>query len=135
MPRKKSPSPASLLTHHLQTRVTQAVYQRLELLQKQSNCRSLGELTRRILSKEKIVVFQRDASLDAPMEELTQIRKELKAIGVNINQVTRQFHSESESNRKVVHALKVLEQYNKVGDRVEALLKMVNTLSKKWLQK
>jgi hypothetical protein len=53
-----------------------------------SDCHFMGELVRSILSREKITIYQKDVSFDAPMEELIRIRKELNAIGVNINQIT-----------------------------------------------
>jgi hypothetical protein len=64
----------------------------------------MAELTRRILSKEKITCYHRDTSLDEPLEELIMIRKELNAIGVNINQITHHFHSIDVPAQKVFQA-------------------------------
>lgn len=100
-----------------------------------SDCQSMGELARRILSKERITYFIKDASMDAPMEELSRIRKELNAIGTNINQITHSFHNTDLANQKTLHALKVAEQYKKVGDKVDQLLAIVSQMAKKWLQK
>jgi len=91
MPRKKSPHPEQLLTHRIRTRVTATTYQKLEKLQADSDCQSVGEVSLKILSGEKMNVFYRDISLNAPMEEMALIRKELKAIGININQQTKHF--------------------------------------------
>ena len=77
----------------------------------------------------------KDGSMDAAMEELIAIWKELNAIGTNINQITRHFHNASTSDQRLFHALKVAEQYNKVGDQVELLLNEISLLAKKWLQK
>ncbi len=73
--------------------------------------------------------------MDAPMEELSSIRKEINSIGVNINQITHSFHNAEAASQKAFHALKVAEQYRKVGDKVDALLAIVSQLSIKWLQK
>jgi hypothetical protein len=135
MPRRKSPYPDQLLTRHIQTKVTEEVYQRLEQLQIKSDCRTIGEFARRILSKDKITLFHKDASMDGPMEELTSIRKELKAIGVNINQITHSFHIAQTDNQKNYQAMRAAEEYKKVGAKVDQLLNIVSQLSKKWLQK
>jgi len=135
MARKKSPNPEALLTCHIQAKVSKDVYNRLQQVRVNTDCQSMGELARRILSREKITYFVKDASLDGPLEELTRIRKELNSIGTNINQITHSFHTTDIPNQKTFHALKVAEQYNKVGDKVDALLTIVSQLTKKWLQK
>ncbi|MBX2900334.1 MAG: plasmid mobilization relaxosome protein MobC [Cyclobacteriaceae bacterium] len=135
MARRKSPYPDQLLTRHIQTKVTDEVYQRLEQLQIKSDCQTMGEFARRILSRDKITLFHKDASLDGPMEELTSIRKELKAIGVNINQITHSFHIAQNDNQRNYQAMRAAEEYKKVGAKVDQLLNIVSQLSKKWLQK
>lgn len=135
MGRKRSPYPAKLLTKQVAIRLSQPAYNRLEKFQEQSDCRTVAELGRRILSNEKITCFHKDASMDAPLEELTRIRKELNAMGTNINQITHSFHIADTTNQKVFLALKVAEQYKKVGDKVDRLLVIVSELAKKWLQK
>jgi hypothetical protein len=135
MARRKSPYPDQLLTRHIQTKVTDEVYQRLEQLQIKSDCQTMGEFARRILSRDKITLFHKDASLDGPMEELTSIRKELKAIGVNINQITHSFHIAQNDNQRNYQAMRAAEEYRKVGAKVDQLLNIVSQLSKKWLQK
>ena len=93
MGRKAIINKDKLLTHHIQARVERATYERLNSILDNSNCRSLGELARKILSRKKFTCYFRDTTLDIPVEELIRIRKELNAIGVNINQITRYFHS------------------------------------------
>jgi hypothetical protein len=115
--------------------VTESVYNRLNAFVGNGDCHSIGEVARRVLSKEKILYVLKDGSMDAAMEELIALRKELNAIGVNINQITRQFHNASTPDQRLFHALKVAEQYNKVGDQVELLLNKISLLAKKWLQK
>lgn len=95
----------------------------------------MGELARKILSKEKITCYYKDTTMDAPMEELTHIRKELNAIGVNINQITHKFHIADNPSQKIDQVLRVEREYKRVGDKVDRLLAMVFELSKKWLQR
>jgi hypothetical protein len=135
MARRKVSDTSKLYTRSIRTRVTEAVYLHLEKFTKNTDCQTIGELTRRILSKEKITYFHKDASMDGTMEELSRIRKELNSIGTNINQITHSFQTADVANQRTFLALKVAEQYNKVGDKVEQLLKIVSQLAIKWLQK
>jgi hypothetical protein len=135
MPRKKLPNPDDILSHPIIIRVTETLFKRLEKLQQESDCQSVGEVARKILSKDKINCFYRDISLNAPMEEMALIRKELKSIGININQQTHRFHiSECESQR-AFYVLKTADLYKKVGERVELLLIIISKLAEKWLPK
>jgi len=134
MARKKEKDRERLLCHPVRTRVTEKVYRRLEKIKAQSNCRSIGEVARKVLSREKILVLHRDASLSGPMEELAGIRKELKAIGVNVNQLTRSHHGSTRETQKAFYALKVAEEYRKVGPKVERLLSIVSQIADRWLQ-
>jgi len=129
MARKKSKNQTRLLRYHVFTRVNESVYQRLKDIQENSNCATVAEVARKILSKEKILCYYRDRYFDDTMGELSAICKELRAIGVNINQITRRFNS----TKKTLDALKAADQYNKVGIKVDRLLEIVTELSYKWL--
>ena len=135
MARKKATDQSGLLTKLVGVRLSEEVYNRLEKFRQNTDCQTLGELGRRILSKERITYFQKDATMDATAEELSRIRKELNSIGININQITHSFHNADLANQKTLHTLKVAEQYKKVGDKVDQLLAIVSQLAKKWLQK
>jgi hypothetical protein len=135
MARKKSNDTSSLLTKLIGVRLSQQDYDRLEKIRKNSNCQSLPEMCRLILSKKPITFFQVDASLDIHMNELILIKKEINAIGTNINQITHAFHLEEGVNQKVILALRVAEQYRLVGKKVDELTKVISQLSLKWLQK
>lgn len=116
-------------------RVSEPFYQKMERWLERSNCQSLAELARSIICKEKIIWYHKNAELDATAIELAGIRKELNAIGKNINQITHYFHSTDIPNQKIFHALKIVDEYKKVGAKVDHLLKMVSEISKTWLQK
>jgi len=133
MPRKKSVNPQELLTHLVRTRVTHAVYNRLEKIQKSGDCHTVGEVARKLLSKEKITVFYKDMTLNAVMEELALIRKELRSIGININQVTKAFHSDKRESYQVIHVKKLAALYSTVDAKTAILLSLINQLAEKWL--
>lgn len=75
MPRKKLDNPEDILSQPIIVRVTEKVFKRLEKIQQESGCQSIGEVARMILSGEQINCFYKDVSLNAPMEEMALIRK------------------------------------------------------------
>ena len=133
MPRKKATDQDTLLSYPIRTRVTQKAGERLEKLQEESACQSVGEVARMILSGETISCFYRDVSMNGPMEELALIRKELKAIGININQQTRHFNSSRSDAQRSYYAMKTAELYKQVNPKVEEILQIINRLAEKWL--
>jgi hypothetical protein len=118
------------LDHLIGVRVTEAFYNKLEGLRKNSNCQTIGEFARMILQKEQIIWYHKDASADAITVELTGIRKELKAIGTNINQVTRYFHGTTIPSQKIFEALKILEEYKNVSGKTDKLLTVLDGILK-----
>jgi hypothetical protein len=135
MGRKKCEDVNSILSHRMRIRISPKTLTRLEELLSKSNCRSIAELVRRIVSSEKIEVIHRDMSLQEHIHQLAGIRSELRAIGVNVNQITHAFHSSDSDHQKMFHALKVGEEYAKVSEKVAVLVQMVDELGRKWLQR
>lgn len=134
MGRKKAKNQDELLVHLLRVRVSDATMRRLEKLLAESSCRSIGEVGRKLLSRERINCFYRDASLAGPMEELALIRKELKSIGININQQTRYFNAVKSHAEKEFHAGRTIELYQKIDAKMERLFQLISKLAGKWLQ-
>lgn len=135
MSRKKAADQEQLLTHPIIVRVTEKVFKRLEKKQAESDCSTVGEVARKILSAQPIKSFYKDITLNPIMEELALIRKELKAIGVNINQITRSFNQDRTGASRAYHVTKVAELYKQVDVKVDRLLKIISKLAEKWLQK
>lgn len=135
MTRKKVNEPEDLLSRNLIIRVTESTYNRLEILRKDSKNLSIAAVARKILSGQKINLYHHDVSLNPIMEELALIRKELKAIGVNINQITRSFNQDRTGTSRAYHVTKVAELYKQVDIKVDRLLKIISKLAEKWLQK
>jgi hypothetical protein len=135
MPRKKAKDQEQVLTHPIIIRVTKAVFDRLDKKRKESDCGTIGEVARKILSNKSIKCFYKDVTLNPIMEELAQIRKELKSIGVNINQVTRSFNQDKAEKHRAYYVMQVADLYKKVNAKVERLLTLVSLLAERWLQK
>jgi hypothetical protein len=123
---------ANKLTRKIGLRVSESFYEKMEAWLVNSNCQSIAELARAILYKEEIVWYHKSPSADAVTVELTAIRKELRAIGTNINQVTRHFNGTTLPSQKIYDALKILEEYNKVSGKITRLEKLIDELAKKW---
>jgi len=135
MPRKKAADQEAILSHPIIIRVNETVFNRLEEIRKESDYQTIGEVARRILSNRKIKLFYQDISMNAPMEEMALIRKELRAIGVNINQITRGFNSSGTEAGRAFYSIKAAEQYHKVDEKVERLLAIISQLAEKWLRR
>lgn len=133
MPRKKSPEPEKILTRVLRIRLTEAAFSRLEKISRSSDCRTIGEAARKILSKEKITLFYKDITLNSTMEELALVRKELRAIGININQITKAFHTDKREHSRAIQVSKVTQLYQQVELKTDRLLLIINLLAEKWL--
>ena len=133
MARKKSADPEKILSRVLRIRLTDAAFNRLEKISKSSDCRTVGEAARKILSKEKITLFYKDITLNSAMEELALVRKELRAIGININQITKAFHSDKREQSQIIQVSKVMQLYEQVEAKTDTLLKIINRLAEKWL--
>ncbi|MFA6275781.1 MAG: plasmid mobilization relaxosome protein MobC [Pedobacter sp.] len=135
MSRKKAKNQEQLLTHNVIIRVTETVFNKLEKTRIESGSLSVAEVVRKILSNRKIKIFHQDNSMNAPMEEMALIRKELKAIGININQITRTFNQDKAETHRAFYVMKVADLYKNVDARVERLLVIISQLAEKWLQK
>lgn len=135
MPRKKAKDQQKILSHPIIIRVTETVFNRLEEIRKESDHKTIGEIARRILSDRKIKLFYHDVTINPVMEELALIRKELKAIGININQITRTFNQEKTGTSRSYYVLQVADRYNKVDEKVERLLSIISNMAEKWLQR
>lgn len=94
----------------------------------------MSELIRRILEEREIRIVTYDGSLDQTMEVLCSIEKELHAIGVNINQITRQFNSSTSESARVLQSLQVSGECKKVVEKVDALRILISKLASRWLR-
>lgn len=135
MPRKKKENQEELLSRVLILRLAEGDYKKLEKLTNETTSQTVSEVARKILFKEKINYLYRDVTMNGPMEELASIRKELRAIGVNINQITKAFHTTSDPNRRYVHSIQAFNKNLLIEEKVDRLLEIVSQLTLKWLQK
>ncbi|RZJ58643.1 MAG: mobilization protein [Flavobacterium sp.] len=133
MARKPIANKEELLVHLVTVRISDATLKRLENLLAESSCRSIGEVARKLLNRERINCFYRDASMSGPMEELALIRKELKSIGININQQTRYFNAVKSTVEKSFHFDRTMALCLKFDAKMERLFSIISRLAERWL--
>lgn len=135
MGRKKEINRDRLLNRRLHIKITKSDFQHLQQMQRTSDCKSVSELVRRILTKRPITTLTKDTTADTAMEELIRLRKELHFIGHNINQITHHFHSKSFPKEKLFYALKAIDEFEKVQEPVKTVMARITELGRLWLQK
>jgi hypothetical protein len=121
------------LSKPVMTRLQQAKYKELENIVKHSKGETVSSLVRKIIHEKPVKIFRHDESLDLVMEELAANRAEIKAIGVNINQMAKLFNTYSDLKVKTLYTKMGYEKYLCLEANIEKLLARVEQLSLKWL--
>jgi hypothetical protein len=121
------------LKYKLETRVNKKTYQDLQRILSQNPNKDMSSLVRDILNNRPIKIFTRDLTLDNLMEELAKLRTEIRAIGININQITRRFNTYPEPRRKEFYARTAFDEYLKIEEKIDQLLEIISKLAKRWL--
>lgn len=135
MARRKAKDQGKILSHPIIIRLTEQQYKKVADLWINSDCRSIGEVVRKIIANRPIKLLHKDISMNAPMEEMALIRKEIKSIGVNINQQTHSFHISQNPIERSFHSSKTAETYKAIEPKIERLMDLISKLAEKWLQK
>lgn len=130
---RKKVNEDEVLKHRLETRVNATTYQRLLAIMTNTREKEMSSLLRDILNNRPIKVYTHDKSLDMIMEELSALRLQIKAIGVNINQITKYFNTYPEPQRKQFYAKVAFQDHKALQPLIERILEITTQLSKKWL--
>ncbi|MBN8877820.1 MAG: plasmid mobilization relaxosome protein MobC [Sphingobacteriales bacterium] len=123
----------NVLKYRIETRVNFRKYQELQHLLKNTINKDMSSLVRDILHNRPIKIYQYDHSLDITMEELAALRAEIRAIGVNINQITKLFNTYPEWQRKQFYGKTAFAEYIRTEAKIEQVLLIITKLSRKWL--
>jgi len=134
MSRRKAKDQESILSHPIIVRLTENQFKKLEKIRIESDIKTIGEVVRKILTNRPIKLLHKDISMNQPMEEMALIRKEIKSIGVNINQQTHRFHISQSDTERAFHALKTSETYKSIEPKIDRLISIISKLAEKWLQ-
>ncbi|HVU97762.1 MAG TPA: plasmid mobilization relaxosome protein MobC [Puia sp.] len=132
MGRKKAREQVEL-KHKLCTRVNDQKMRELQAILEKNPKMDMSALVRGILHNRKIKIYVKDETLDNVMEELARLRTEIRAIGVNINQITRHFNTYPTPQQKLLYAKMAFREYQAVQPKIDELLTIISKLSIKWL--
>jgi len=114
-------------------RISEQKFEELVGILSRSRLRTMSELLRDILDNRKITVEYYDKTLDKVMLELSEIRRELQSIGVNINQVTKRFHVQQWPEAMLINAEEIAGLYQQIDLRMEKLFSAIDQIAQKWL--
>lgn len=130
MNRHKVPEDEAL-TCGVKTRITEAHFLRLQQQLKSSHYRTMAELIRDIICEGQIKLVTVDGSLTEVMELLLPIRRELSAIGNNLNQIAKAFNAGK--GQQAVHVVEILGLIKEVTGQIEPVNAIVSELARVWL--
>ncbi|MDB5129801.1 hypothetical protein [Mucilaginibacter sp.] len=123
------------LEYKVFTRIGRKKYDELIAMLDNSDSRTISALLRDILEHQKIIIHTHDNTLDKTMEELSGVRKELQAMGVNINQATRKLHQTDFNTAELTQAQEILNGFQHTEAKINVLFELIDNLSEKWLPK
>ena len=115
-------------------RFKQEEYRLLHDKYKTTTCRQLSEYIRRVLFDKKITVFSRNKSMDDFMTELIVLRKELAAIGNNLNQAVKTLHTYREISEVKIWILFNDGMIKEIAKHTEEIKSQINQFSESWSQ-
>jgi len=121
-------------TSWLHIRLTPDELQQISGNHRRTTSRELSAFARKRLLEEPLIYYTRSASLDEGLKELVQLKKELKAIGNNLNQQTKKLNSFTATLgvQVMAESLKLLRE--QVDGKLTAINACINQLAKLWLQ-
>ena len=93
----------------------------------------MSSLIREILENKKLLIRYRDHSFDDCMEELVLIHQEINRIGVNINQVTKEFNRSKNAMHQILMGKKLSQELKSVKNQMKMLETNLAKIQSKWL--
>lgn len=120
-------------TKWLTIRLLPAEYESVTGDFKATTFRKLSDYLRAVIMGKKVTIAYRNRSLDAFMEEMILLRRELNAIGNNLNQVTRRING-CQDDRELQRLLPVYTAVQtKTQDKINEIKTRLDELSDIWL--
>jgi hypothetical protein len=102
---------------------------------KKTRFRKLSEYIRAVLLEKSITIYHRDQSMDEMLEELALLRRELNAIGHNLNQAVRQINAapDKAESRLWLSLMSVIG--SKIDPAIAGIKDRIQIFSELWSQK
>ncbi|MCK7559467.1 plasmid mobilization relaxosome protein MobC [Chitinophaga sedimenti] len=122
-----------VLKFDVKTRITAYHFERFSDMLSKSHYKTMSELLRHVLCEGKVEVVTIDESLDKVMEELVDARKEVKAVGVNLNQLTKLLNVKGKIALPM--ELNIIQaSIQEIREQLRRPLEIISELSRKWLR-
>lgn len=123
-----------LRSQWLHIRLTPDELEKISGNHQRTTSRELSAFARKRLLEEPLTYYTRNASLDEGLQELVRLRRELNAIGNNLNQLTRKLNSFTATPglTAMSEALKLVRE--KVEGQLTQINNGINQLARQWLQ-
>lgn len=130
----KEPNSKTSRSHWLHLRLRAEEHEKLVRKWKASTYRKLSEYARRKLFEKPVAITQRNTSLDDGLQALTLLREDLKAIGNNLNQLTRQINANPPDANSRHWQSAFLSVRSELSGKLEEIHSLLIQLSLTWLQ-
>jgi hypothetical protein len=121
-------------TRKIALRLTPEEYAKTEQKWKTSTCRKLSDYLRKHLFDKGITTTYRNQSLDDFIEETILLRKELNAIGSNLNQAVKKLHTLQQIPEFRVWIISFEIDIKIINDKIEGIKSHTCKITDKWLQ-
>jgi hypothetical protein len=118
----------------LHIRLTPDELQKISGNHQRTTSRELSAFARKRLLEEPLTYYTRSASMDKGLQELVQLRKELNAIGNNLNQQTKKLNSFTATPGLGVMMESIILLRGQLDTKLEEINNGINHLAKQWLQ-
>ena len=122
-------------TRKVTVRFRELKFKYLEIQFKKTTCRKISEYVRNILLQKPVVINYRNASADAFLTEMIELKNELSAIGNNFNQAVKKLHtlnSVPEIRLWLAFNESLKEAFTKKTEEIKVRM---NQMYEQWLQK
>lgn len=121
-------------TRRIALRLTPEEYAKIEQKWKTSTCRKLSDYLRKHLLDKSITTTYRNQSLDNFIEETVMLRKELNAIGNNLNQAVKKLHTLQQISEFKVWIVSFEIDKRIINDKIDQIKSHTCKITDKWLQ-
>lgn len=115
-------------------RLTEAEFRLIHDGFSNSTKQKISQYYRSLLLSKPIISYTRNRSYDEFTAEIILLKRELKAIGNNLNQAVRKLHTAG-TEKELIYRSSTLQQHAvSCHEITEKIFKKVAQLSEKWLQ-
>lgn len=114
-------------------RISEKGYQELIAVLNRDSSLTMSELIRRILEKRPVTVRVKTSEMSEVLEQLVAIHSQLHKIGINLNQVVKEYHGNSSSIQKFLLGKKLHQDQTRILSILENLRDILSKLQTKWL--